>query len=153
MVAGMVTGWRRALGAAGAAAFLGAGLAAMAFGAGAQAQVGHPAKGSWLGYWGPNEDDQRRLRLLLDWESQELSGVVNPGPSAVALRVAEIDYDTWTMTLEADMPVNDGGSDGDETAPWVAEGVIENLGSWRNRRYSGTYTHGGETGAFQLTLN
>jgi hypothetical protein len=114
----------------------------------ADAQTGHPAKGSWLGYWGPSEADQRRLRLLLDWESRALTGVINPGRNAIAITRAEIDYDTWTMTLEAEMPAADGS-----TAPWVAVGSLENLGSWRNRRWSGTYTHGDESGAFQLTLN
>ena len=31
--------------------------------------------------------------------------------------------------------------------------VIDNLGSWTNRRYRGTYTHGNEKGTFDLVLN
>ena len=114
----------------------------------AHAQTGHPAKGSWLGYYGPDESDQRRLRLLLDWEGRALDGVINPGPNAVSVDSAEIDYDTWTMTLEADMPTEDGGME-----RLVTTGVLSNLGSWRNRRYTGTYTLGDETGEFLLILN
>ncbi len=114
----------------------------------ALAQTGHPAKGSWLGYWGPDESEQRRVLLLLDWEDRAIVGVINPGPRAVEITRAEIDYDTWTMTLEADMPTEEGAA-----ARWVAVGTLENLGSWKNRRYSGSYTHGDESGAFTVTLN
>ncbi len=111
------------------------------------AQVGHPAKGSWTGYYGPSDADQNRFRLLLDWEERQITGVINPGRRAITLDKVELDYATWTMTLEADMPI-DGG-----TARFVVSGQIENLGSWTNRLYSGTYRLGGESGEFWLSLN
>lgn len=114
-----------------------------------QAQVGHPAKGSWLGYWGPDDDDQQRIRLLMNWENQGIVATINPGPKAIAVTSTEINYDDWTMTLKADMPV-EGGSG---TQPWVATGTLDNLGSWYNRRFSGTYHFGDETGQFLLHLN
>lgn len=112
------------------------------------AQVGHPAKGSWLGYWGTGNAERHRMLLLLDWENRELVGTINPGRNAVPVKRAEIDYDNWLLTIEADMPLDDGG-----TAPFVAIGRLENLGSWVNRRYSGTYTHGEESGTFRLVMN
>jgi hypothetical protein len=112
------------------------------------AQVGHPAKGSWLGYWGPSEAEQRRILLALDWRDRQIIGTINPGPNAVAIDRVEIDYATWTMTIEADMPVAGGA-----TARYVASGKLDNLGSWVNRRYAGTYRLGDETGTFLLTLN
>ncbi|HEX6992679.1 MAG TPA: hypothetical protein VF339_00890 [Gammaproteobacteria bacterium] len=112
------------------------------------AQVGHPAKGSWIGYWGTSEQDRNRMLLLLDWENRQLVGTINPGRNAVQVTRAEIDYDTWTMTIEAEMPKDDGS-----TALWVGQGKLENLGSWTNRRYTGTYRHGDETGRFALVLN
>lgn len=121
---------------------------ALAAAAGAAAQVGHPAKGSWLGYWGPSDAEQRRIRLLLDWENREITGAINPGPDAVPVTRAEIDYDTWTLTLEAELPAAGG-----DPVTWIATGTLENLGSWRNRRYSGAYSHGSENGEFSLTLN
>ena len=114
----------------------------------AGAQTGHPAKGSWLGYWGPNDDDQRRIRLLLDWEDRSLNGTINPGRNGISIDSASINYETWTMTIEANMPTDGGGSQ-----PFVAVGVLENLGSWTNRRYSGTYTLGAESGDFVLHIN
>lgn len=114
----------------------------------AASQVGHPVKGSWLGYWGPSESERSRMLLVLDWENREILGTINPGRNAVPVERAELDVNTWTLTVEASMPREDGG-----TAPWVATGKLENLGSWVNRRYSGTYRHGDETGTFRLTLN
>lgn len=114
----------------------------------AAAQVGHPAKGSWLGYWGPDQKVQHRLVLNLDWRNRQVTGQVNPGPHAAAVTRTDIDYSTWTMTLETELPDASG-----KPRKWVATGKLENLGSWTNRRYSGTYVHGAETGTFLLTLH
>jgi hypothetical protein len=114
----------------------------------ATAQVGHPAKGSWLGYWGPDDAHRNRMLLVLDWEDRAIVGTINPGPKGIPVASADIDYSTWTMTLEAEMPTDGGG-----TEHYVATGKLENLGSWVNRRYAGTYRLGDETGTFDLTLN
>ncbi len=111
-------------------------------------QVGHPAKGSWIGFWGPNEKDQRRLVLDMEWKDNQVVGVINPGPKAAKIKRTQIDYETWTMTVEADMP----DASGKPTA-WTAVGKLENLGSWSNRRYTGTYKFGGESGKFLVTLH
>jgi hypothetical protein len=134
----MAVNWKRTTGL----------LALLATVAPALSQVGHPVKGSWSGYWGPRPDDRTRMLLVLDWEDNEIVGTINPGPNAVAIERAELDLSTWTLTLEANMPVGAGG-----TAPYVATGKLENLGSWINRRYSGTYRHGQDNGTFSLTLN
>ncbi len=112
------------------------------------AQVGHPAKGAWSGYWGPGEAEQRRMLLVLDWVDNEITGMINPGRNGVEVDAAELDESTWMLTIEAEMPVEGGTS-----ARYIATGTIENLGSWTNRRYSGTYRHGDETGTFLVTLN
>jgi hypothetical protein len=39
------------------------------------------------------------------------------------------------------------------TERYRATGTIENLGSWTNRRYSGTYELGSERGTFIVALN
>ena len=57
----------------------------------AVAQVGHPAKGSWSGYWGTSDATKRRILLLLDWRDQKISGVINPGPNQVPIDKAELD--------------------------------------------------------------
>lgn len=124
------------------------GLACFTLALTAMAQVGHPVKGSWLGYWGPSETEQTRIRLLLDWENREITGVINPGRNAVPIDRAELDAATWTLTLEADMPVHGGG-----TERYVVTGELKNLGSWTNRVYEGTYSLGDETGNFRVALN
>lgn len=112
------------------------------------AQVGHPVKGSWSGYWGPSDDEQRRILLLLDWEDRQITGLINPGRNAVTIDSAELDVDTWTLRIQAEMPKEDGSK-----APYVLTGKLDNLGSWNNRRYLGTYRHGEETGTFLVVLN
>jgi hypothetical protein len=126
--------------------FFGFLLAAVA--AAAPAQVGHPAKGSWSGYWGTSDAAKRRVLLLLDWRDRQLSGIINPGPNQVPIDELELDVSTWTLRLEAQMPTTGGAK-----APWVATGQLTNLGSWTTRTYSGTYVFGDETGRFTVTLN
>ena len=128
-------------------AFLGL-LVAAAFAMAAPAQVGHPAKGSWSGYWGTSEASKKRILLVLDWRDQKITGVINPGPNQVKIDKADLDVDTWTLRLEAAMPTSGGGK-----APFVTTGKLTNLGSWTTRTYSGTYTFGTETGKFTVTLN
>jgi hypothetical protein len=114
----------------------------------AAAQVGHPVKGSWSGYWGPSAEKKTRILLLLDWVDNQIVGTINPGPKAVKIDKAELDVATWTLTLEANMPSANG-----QTARFVTTGKLENLGSWTNRTYSGTYRLGDERGTFIVTLN
>jgi len=116
----------------------------------AVSQVGHPAKGSWSGYWGPSDSDQRRMLLLLDWDDNQISGTINPGRNGADIERAVLDASSWMLTIEAEMPA-EGGSG--RAASFVATGKLENLGSWTNRRFSGTYRLGDETGSFSLTLN
>ena len=116
----------------------------------AVSQVGYPAKGSWSGYWGPDDDDRRRMLLLLDWRDNRISGTINPGRNGVEVERATLDPADWTLTIEAEMPVERGS---DLTAHFKATGKLENLGSWTNRRYSGSYRFGDETGTFLLTIN
>ena len=128
-------------------AFLGM-LVASIFATAVPAQVGHPAKGSWSGYWGTSDASTKRILLLLDWRNQKITDVINPGPNQVPIDKADLDVDTWTLRLEAAMPTTGGGK-----APFVTTGKLTNLGSWTTRTYSGTYMFGTETGKFTVTLN
>jgi hypothetical protein len=114
----------------------------------AWAQVGHPAKGSWSGYWGTSDADKHRILLVLDWRDNEISGTINPGPNAIAIDKASLDVDTWTLKLEAVMPDASG-----RKLPFITTGRLTNLGSWTNRTYAGTYAFGNEKGHFTVTLN
>lgn len=123
-------------------------IAATAFAPPAGAQAGHPAKGSWSGYWGTSPQHKTRILLLLDWVDNQIVGTINPGPQAVKIEKANLDVATWTLTVEANMPTADG-----KTARYVATGKLENLGSWTNRTYTGTYQFGAERGTFKVALN
>jgi hypothetical protein len=125
------------------------GLAAtLLVGLSALAQAGHPLKGSWSGDWGPRADQRNRVLLLLDWDGKEITGVINPGRNAVPLTSATLDPSDWTVRLEARGPGQDGSM-----VPYVIEGKVENLGSWTNRRISGTWRRGDEVGDFLVVLN
>jgi hypothetical protein len=55
------------------------------------AQEGHPAKGTWVGYWGPTLTAHSRIVLVIDHDGKTMSGVYQPGPNAVPLKVARLD--------------------------------------------------------------
>ena len=57
----------------------------------AVAQEGQPAKGTWLGHWGPALTVQSRIVVVIDHDGKTMSGVLNPGPNAVPLKVARLD--------------------------------------------------------------
>jgi hypothetical protein len=44
------------------------------------AQEGHPLTGTWTGDWGPNETERTHITLVLKWDGDKVTGVVNPGP-------------------------------------------------------------------------
>ena len=110
----------------------------------ALSQTGHPAKGSWSGNLTPfSANEPERIRLLIDAWDGELSGSVNPGRRAVEMNSVELDAESWTLTIRANMP----------EGPMVMEGKLSNLGSWTNRKYRGAYTLGDVKGTFDITLN
>jgi hypothetical protein len=55
------------------------------------AQEGQPVKGTWVGYWGPALTVQSRIVLVIDHDGKAMSGVYQPGPKAVPLKVARLD--------------------------------------------------------------
>ena len=71
----------------------------------AQAQEGQPAKGTWVGYWGPTLTVQSRIVLVIDHDGKTMSGVYQPGPNAAPLKVARLDITPGT-------PASGGGRGG-----------------------------------------
>jgi len=112
------------------------------------AQQGHPLVGSWSGYWGPNAEQSHRVLLLLQYDGDEITGVINPGPNSAPLTEASLDPSTWTVILEAD------GRDGEgNVVHYRVEGMIENLTSPTERAIVGTWVQGAMQGDFRVTLN
>jgi hypothetical protein len=71
--------------------------------ASAPAQEGHPLRGVWVGYWGPTATVQSRIVVLMDHDGKTVSGVFNPGPNAVPLKVARLDITPGTPAPNRDV--------------------------------------------------
>ena len=101
------------------------------------AQEGHPAKGTWVGYWGPTSTENR-LIIVLDYDGKNLTGAVNPGANAVPIKLARLDITpgkppskpgdpvgepTFKVHLEADTKDAKGNS-----ISIVADGTMRDVG-------------------------
>ncbi len=80
------------------------GLFVLLCAASAPAQEGHPAKGTWLGHWGPTLTVQSRIVVVIDHDGTTMSGVLNPGPNAVPLKVARLDITPGTPSPGKGVP-------------------------------------------------
>lgn len=115
----------------------------------ALAQFGHPLKGQWSGEWGP-KDKPSRILLDLDWDGKAVTGTINPGPNAVAVKSVTIDFSNtmaWGVKIQAE------GKDGSGKPVAIAiDGKLENIGAYY-RIFHGTWTQGGQKGDFTVTRN
>ena len=109
------------------------------------AQEGHPLTGTWSGDWGATADKRTRITLVMTWDGKSIAGTVNPGPEAMTLGRVTVDYAKWTVRIEAD-----GKDESGKPVRVLADGRIDNLGSW-HRTLSGTWTQAGAKGTFKLT--
>ncbi len=122
-----------------------AGCLLAVFAAGTYAQEGHPLRGTWLGDWGPSRTDRNQVTLVLDWNGEAVTGVINPGPDAIPLTKATLEPKGWLVHLEANAKNRAG-----KTVHYVIDGKIENLGLY-NRSITGTWSHDEVKGDFKIT--
>ena len=122
-------------------------LVALLLAAPALAQFGHPLKGTWSGDWGTTKDNRTRILLELHWDGKALTGAINPGPKAVAIKKAELSPDTWGVHIEAE-----GKDAAGAVVRYVIDGKLENIGAYE-RILSGSWTQGGKKGDFRLVRN
>jgi hypothetical protein len=132
----------------------------------APAQEGHPAKGTWVGYSGPTLTAQSRIVLVIDHDGKTMSGVFQPGPNAVPLKVARLDITPGQPATggrgnqtPAILPVFkvhfeiDAKDARGNPVAIVAEGTMNNV-ALPNRSITGTWTQtsGGNavTSAFKI---
>jgi len=107
-----------------------------------QAQEGHPLVGTWQGSWGENNNF---LTIIMNWDGQRISGLVNPGPGSTEIASGTLDSSRWHVELE--MPLtNDTGDSGD----FSLEGEMTNIIS-RTREINGTWRYRGDSGSLTLT--
>lgn len=120
------------------------------------AQEGHPAKGTWVGYWGPAGSQQNRLVIVIDHDGVKLTGTVNPGPDAFPLTMARLDITPGAPPEKAGDPVGEPSFKLHLEAETkdargnpikiVADGAMQNVGL-PNRTIAGSWTEtsGGRT--------
>ena len=114
---------------------------------GALAQQGHPLVGTWSGDWGISAAERNRVLLVLDYDGQSISGVINPGRAPILLTNATLDPETWSVRFEVTPSVDNGGT------RYLIEGQIENLGSITERSIVGTWIQGERHGNFRVVMN
>ena len=111
-------------------------LSLMLIAGSALAQESHPAKGVWVGHFGAATTPQNRIVLVLDYDGKSLTGVLNPGPNAVPLKVARMDITPGTPAGRGTAAVNpvfkihiegDGKDARGNTVAIVADGTMANV--------------------------
>ena len=108
----------------------------------AAAQEGHPLKGSWIGLWESNDTHGENVVVVLDWDGERITGMINPGTQNIEIDEASLDPSDWSVHIEADAQTDDG-----ETITYVIDGVIQELelpsrsiiGTWRSENGSGDF--------------
>ncbi len=131
-----------------AAAMLGAGLLLLSspdlLVPSVSAQEGHPIEGSWIGEWESNDEHGEFVLVVLDWDGESITGVINPGTHDIPITQATLDPSDWSVRFEADAEVDES-----RTLSYVIEGRIEDL-ELPNRVILGTWQHDEGRGAFQI---
>ena len=116
--------------------------------ASALAQEGNPAKGVWVGHFGSPPTPQNRIVVVMDYDGRNITGVLNPGPNAVPLKVARMDITPGrpgSRGTPAVMPVfkirieADARDARGNTVAIVADGTMGNV-PLPNRYITGTWT-------------
>lgn len=108
------------------------------------AQEGHPLSGTWAGECGGGTD-RAHVTIVMNWDGKNVTGTINPGPNAIPIGTVSIDLATWTVRIEAD-----GKDAAGKAAHIIAEGRLEDLGSY-HRRIVGTWSQGTSKGDCRLT--
>lgn len=85
------------------------------------------------------------LTVILDWDGQRVTGLVNPVTDRAQLRNATLDSGNWTVRFEVDVK---GPSS--QILHCVADGRLGLLGSDR-RTLSGTWNCGDLESEFEMT--
>jgi hypothetical protein len=113
------------------------------------AQYGHPMKGQWSGQWGK---ENQRLLLDLDWDGKTIVGTINPGPNAIRVTAAAVNYTDpgagkWNVKL-----TGEGKDESGKPVKVDVDGTLENIGS-NYRVFHGTWIQNGARGEFVVTRN
>lgn len=108
------------------------------------AQEGHPIKGSWIGVWEGNEAQGDDVLVVLDWDGESITGIINPGTDNIEISRATLDPSDWSVRIEAEAETGNGGS-----LHYVIEGTIQDL-ELPNRHIVGTWRNENDRGNFEI---
>lgn len=108
------------------------------------AQEGHPLTGTWSGDSSVTGTERHHLTIVMDWDGDNLTGTINPGPDAIPIKRIYLDVATWTVRIQADTKDATGN-----LVPIVAEGRLQDLGS-PHRKIVGTWRQGEKQGDFTI---
>ena len=120
-------------------------IACLSYAVPATAQEGHPVKGSWIGKWDKNTIHGADVIVVLNWDGDKITGMINPGTDNIVVKNASLNPDTWVVHLEGDAKDKSGA-----LITYVIEGKIENL-AMSNRSIVGTWKAGKESGPFSIS--
>lgn len=109
------------------------------------AQEGHPLVGTWSGDWGPTPTHRNQVTIVMSWDGKNASGIINPGPDVIPMKVVTLDSTKWTVHIEADAKDTSGNP-----VHFVIDGKLDNILSYR-RTLTGTWSHGNVKGDFKVT--
>ena len=110
----------------------------------AVAQEGHPLTGTWYGEFGMSAAKRNDLTVIMNWDGKAVSGIINPGPDVVKIKLATLDSTKWTVHFEVDAKNKAGAMD-----HFVFDGKLTNVVAG-NRAITGTWTCGGTKGDFKI---
>ena len=108
------------------------------------AQEGHPMTGTWYGDWGPSVSHRNQITIIMFWDGKNISGLINPGPDSIPIKVATLDSTKWAFHLEAEAKDQKGN-----LVRYSADGKLDNIGSY-NRTVAGAWMHGNVKGDFRI---
>ena len=109
------------------------------------AQEGHPLVGSWHGDRGATAANRTPITLIMDWDGQVITGLVNPGYEHMTLQNAKLNPKDWTVHFELNSKDSSGAA-----VRCIVDGKIDKLGSDR-RTLTGTWNCGSTKNDFKLT--
>ncbi len=108
------------------------------------AQEGHPLKGTWHGSWGlPDAKDRTTVTLVMDWDGDNVTGIMNPGLRSAPLEKTSMDASNWQFHFEANYKDRAG-----KVERVSVDAKIQEVTSPR-RQLVGTWTQGSLKGDFK----
>jgi hypothetical protein len=123
-----------------------AALLAVALFVSLSAQEGHPLAGTWRGEWGTTAAQRHDLTFVIDFDGENVTGVINPGFESMKLKRVALDPTAWTVRFETETKDASG-----KVITVVIDAKFDDV-TYRHRSLVGTWTQGTTKGDFKIRL-